>query len=110
MKLKNSRAIKWLALFCILVSSVAASARWGPRLYSKYFDKQDANAKQEEVKYATATRGELRVTVVEDGKLRAIKNHAIFPQLRGQSRITWLVPEGSTVKKGDKLAALAKKT
>ena len=109
MKLKNGRAIKWLVIFCILVSSVAASARWGPRLYSKYFDKQDANSKLEEVKYATATRGELRVTVVEDGKLRAIKNHSIFPQLRGQSRITWLVPEGSTVKKGDKLVEFEKK-
>jgi len=85
-KMKNGRAIRWLAIFCILVSCVAASARWGPRLYSKYFDKQENTAKQEEMKYATASRGELRVTVVEDGKLRAIKNHAIFPQLRGQSR------------------------
>ncbi|HEV8379007.1 MAG TPA: hypothetical protein VGQ99_06285 [Tepidisphaeraceae bacterium] len=108
-KMKNGRAIKWLAIFTILVSCVAASARWGPRLYSRYFDKQEANAKQEEMKFATATRGELRVTVVEDGKLRAIKNHSIFPQLRGQSRITWLVPEGSTVKKGDKLVEFEKK-
>src|SRR4051812_21797550 len=100
-KLKNARAIKWLAIFCILVSSVAASARWGPRLYARYFDRQENNPRQDEMKFATATRGELRVTVVEDGKLRAIKNHSIFPQLRGQSRITFLVPEGSVVKKGD---------
>src|SRR5216110_141948 len=108
-KLKNGRAIRWLAIFTILVSCVAASARWGPRLYSKYFDKQENTAKQEEMKYATATRGELRVTVVEDGKLRAIKNHAIFPQLRGQSRITFLVPEGTVVKKGEKLVEFEKK-
>jgi HlyD family secretion protein len=108
-KLKNGRAIKWLAIFCILVSSVAASTRWGPRLYSKYFDSKDASAKQEEIKFATATRGDLRITVVEDGKLRAIKNHAIFPQLRGQSRISFLIPEGTTVKKGDKLVEFEKK-
>ncbi len=108
-KIKNGRAIRWLAIFCILVSCVAASARWGPRLYSRYFDKQENTAKQDEMKYATATRGELRVTVVEDGKLRAIKNHAIFPQLRGQSRITFLVPEGTVVKKGDKLVEFEKK-
>jgi HlyD family secretion protein len=108
-KMKNGRAIRWLAIFTILVSCVAASARWGPRLYSKYFDKPENTARQEEMKFATATRGELRVTVVEDGKLRAIKNHAIFPQLRGQSRITFLVPEGSVVKKGDKLVEFEKK-
>src|SRR6266516_3957455 len=80
MKLKNGRAIKWLATFCIFVTCAAAS-----------------------------TRCDLPVTVVDDGKLRAIKNHSIFPQLRGQTRITWLVPEGSTVHKGDKLVEFEKK-
>ncbi len=108
-KLKNARALKWLFLFLILVTSVAASTKWGPRLYARYFDKQEQNSKAEKIRYATASRGELRITVVEDGKLRAIKNHAIFPQLRGQSRVAWLAPEGSTVKKGDKLVEFDKK-
>ena len=28
MKLKNGRAIKWLATFCIFVTCAAASTRW----------------------------------------------------------------------------------
>src|ERR1041385_892106 len=47
----------------------------------------------------TAKKGELRVTVVEEGKLRAVRNSSIT--LRAQGKITWLAEAGSRVKKGD---------
>lgn len=55
--------------------------------------------------------GELKVTVTTTGELRARK----FVQIQGpnsqsaqvyQSKITWMVPEGTVVKEGDKIAEL----
>jgi HlyD family secretion protein len=72
-------------------------------------DEATLGAAGDRVRFATARRGDLRVSVTEEGKLRAVKSHAIFPQLRGSSRITFLAPEGATVKKGDVVCAFDKK-
>lgn len=106
---KLTKAIKWLCIVGVLGGSVAASARWAPSIYTRWFDKHGAVAKQDDVRFATVQRADLRITVVEDGKLRAIKNYFVYPELRGQSRITFLVPEGSMAKKGDKLVEFEKK-
>ena len=102
------RIIKWVCTLGIVGGSVAATTRWGPSMYAKWFQKEGGD-KREAVRYATASRTDLKITVVEDGKLRAKKNHPVFPQLRGQSRIAWLAPEGSSVKKGDKVAEFESK-
>src|SRR6185312_5309915 len=60
---------------------------------------------------APVKRGDLKVTVTTTGELRARK----FVQIQGpnsqaaqvyQSKITWLVPEGTVVKEGEKIAEL----
>ena len=60
---------------------------------------------------APVKRGDLKVTVTTTGELRARK----FVQIQGpnsqaaqvyQSKITWMVPEGTVVKEGEKIAEL----
>src|ERR1700757_2724934 len=60
---------------------------------------------------APVKQGSLKVTVTTTGELRARK----FVQIQGpnsqpaqvyQSKITWLIPEGTVVKQGDKIAEL----
>ncbi|MBM3837936.1 MAG: HlyD family efflux transporter periplasmic adaptor subunit [Verrucomicrobia bacterium] len=51
-------------------------------------------------------RGDLLISVVEDGALRAVNETIIRNNLEGVSRIIHLVPEGSHVKKGDLLVEL----
>src|SRR5437763_4721937 len=60
---------------------------------------------------APVKQGNFKVTVTTTGELRARK----FVQIQGpnsqaaqvyQSKITWLIPEGTVVKEGDKIAEL----
>ena len=108
----GTRVLTWVAIGCALVGGLAATATWKPDLYRRWLkgrDDEAASAAADRVKFATAKVADLRVSVTEEGKLRAIKSHPIFPQLRGSSRITFLAPEGATVKKGDLLVAFDKK-
>lgn len=52
------------------------------------------------------TRGDLVVTVTEAGVLESAKNLEIKNKVRGQSTITWVIENGSTVKAGDELVHL----
>lgn len=107
-----SRLLKWGGVGCVLIGGLAATAAWKPGLYKRWAGKGDdseTSAAAERMKFASAKRAELRVSVSEEGKLRAVKNHPIFPQLRGSSRITFLATEGATVKKGDVLVSFDKK-
>ena len=51
-------------------------------------------------------KGELLVTVTEDGNVESAVNTDIKCQVAGGSSILWIVPDGETVKKGDKLVEL----
>ena len=106
---KVAKFIKWLGIGALLTGSVAGSFLWGPKLYTRFIPQTDANAKQNEARFVTVRRDDLQIMITEDGKLRAIKNHAIYPQLKGQNKISWLIPEGTSVKKGDKLIEFDKK-
>jgi RND family efflux transporter MFP subunit len=57
---------------------------------------------------ATVRRGSLRITVNETGTLRAKKSVDIKAKIPGTARIVWLIPEGTQVAQGDKLAELDK--
>jgi HlyD family secretion protein len=107
------RLLKWGGTGCVVLAGLAATAAWKPDLYKRWMrhgdDEATLGAAGDRVRFATARRGDLRVSVTEEGKLRAVKSHAIFPQLRGSSRITFLAPEGATVKKGDVVCAFDKK-
>ena len=93
----------------VLAGGAVAAFRWGPGYYAKWTGSGHATARQQAVKFATVQRGDLRIVIVEDGSLRAIRNHAIAPTLRRQMTIAWLVPEGTEVRKGDKLVGFEKK-
>src|SRR5688572_10162684 len=51
-------------------------------------------------------RGDLLISVIEDGALRAVNETSIRSALEGQNRIIGLVPEGTYVKKGELLVEL----
>src|SRR5688500_5457169 len=109
----TARVLKWLGVGSVLMGGLAATAALRPDLYRRWLkpghDELALNGRADLAKFATAKRADLRVSVSEEGKLRAIKSHPIFPQLRGSSRITFLAPEGSTVKKDDVVCAFDKK-
>lgn len=56
----------------------------------------------EGIQVATVKRGPLKITIAQEGKLRAVKNNLINLEVRG--KITWLAEAGSKVKPGDPLA------
>lgn len=53
-------------------------------------------------------RGALRITVRDTGTLKAKNSVNIKAQIPGTAKLVWLVPEGTEVKEGDKLAELDK--
>ncbi|MCK6479995.1 MAG: efflux RND transporter periplasmic adaptor subunit [Planctomycetes bacterium] len=53
-------------------------------------------------------RGALRITVRDTGTLKAKNSVNIKASIPGTAKIVWLVPEGTEVKEGDKLAELDK--
>lgn len=107
---KLTMTVKWLAALGVVGGVVAASIIYGPPLYAKWKGPGANSAKAHAVKFYAAKKGELKIVVTEDGKLRAVKNHRIFPELRGGAKITFLATEGASVKKGDLLVSFDKKT
>jgi multidrug resistance efflux pump len=86
----------------LIAGLTGASIAWGPRYYAWWFNRGAAvSPQQEAARYYTVQRGLLRVAILEDGRVRAVKNHAIFSQLRGRTHIEWLATEGAKVKKDD---------
>ena len=54
----------------------------------------------------TITRGDLAVTVTEQGTLESSNNTEIKCKVRGFSTVTWVIPAGTVVKPGDDLVRL----
>lgn len=54
----------------------------------------------------TITRGDLIVTVTEQGTLESAENTEIKCRVRGQSTIIWIIESGSIVEPGDELVRL----
>ncbi len=78
----------------IFAMSLFTMSRPAPQTYSDY-----------EVK-----RGDFLVSVVEGGTLQAVDEVSIRNDVEGTSRIIFIVPEGSIVKKGDLLVELDSST
>jgi HlyD family secretion protein len=55
---------------------------------------------------AEVRKGEIKKTLILDGELRAVKSKTIFADTSEQAKITYLPPEGSIVKAGDRLVEL----
>src|SRR5687767_3146860 len=108
--MSTRKVVKLFTGLALLGGVVAAGIIYGPPLYARWNNDDAAmNGKQAAARFFAAKRGELKVLVTEEGKLRAIKNHSIFPQLLGSCKITWLATEGATVKKDDLLVTFDKK-
>ena len=56
--------------------------------------------------YHTVQRGEFLVSIVEGGSLEAVNEEVVYNELQGTSRIIFIIPEGTYVKKGDLLVEL----
>jgi len=107
---ENSRdnIVRLLVTAAVLAAvglSVLAYQRWSDRDFGSA-----STSIKSQVESYTANKQRLNVVFVETGRLRAIKRELIFPQITGrQLRVTWLVPEGSTVKEGDRLVSFESK-
>lgn len=55
---------------------------------------------------ATVKRGNLSISVTETANLRAARETRVKCEMEGKSTVIWLIPEGTKVKKGDKLVEL----
>jgi len=54
----------------------------------------------------TITRGDLQVTVTEQGALESSDNTEIICKVRGQNTVTWVIENGTYVEPGDELLRL----
>jgi multidrug efflux pump subunit AcrA (membrane-fusion protein) len=77
-----------LATAATLVTRVFSTRPTGPRLTH------------------TISRGDLRVTVTEQGTLESSNNTEIKCKVRGFSMVTWVIPGGTLVEPGDELVRL----
>jgi RND family efflux transporter MFP subunit len=84
----------WIAIVGAL--GLAASGRW------LVFGKEEVGGAPATSRFAVV-RGPLRITVEENGYLKAKENVTIKPKFKGQGTITWLVEEGKSVAPGDVL-------
>ena len=98
-------------MLSLLAGVGLAAAWWGPGLYQQWFPGRggSANSGVSDVRFHTVARGNLKIGLVEDGHLRAVKHHKIATELNGRAKIAWIIPEGTQVKKGDKLVDFEKK-
>jgi HlyD family secretion protein len=89
---------KWGLLAVAVVAVLATTAALLPR----------ANSSSETGRKLThtITRGDLLVTVTEQGTLESSNNTEIKCKVRGFSTVTWVIPGGTMVEPGDELVRL----
>ena len=61
---------------------------------------------QASARYFKVTQNDFLVSITEGGNLEAVNEVIIRNEVEGSSRIVYIVPEGSQVKKGDLLVEL----
>jgi multidrug resistance efflux pump len=81
-----------------VIAVIATAAVFTPRAASR----QDSGPKLTH----TVTRGDLVVTVTEQGTLESSNNTEIKCKVRGFNTVTWVVPAGTVVKPGEELVRL----
>jgi HlyD family secretion protein len=64
------------------------------------------NKSKEKLNFYEVKRGDVLISVVEGGTIEAVNEEVIRSEVEGVARIIFIVPEGSTVKKGDLLIEL----
>src|SRR5688572_4301698 len=85
----------------VVVGLLVAAVFGSTRLFSRMNEPKQSLAMTHRV-----TKGDLIITVTEDGNLESASNIDIKCQVAGGSAILWIVDDGQVVKKGDKLVEL----
>jgi len=94
----NDRRLGRIGAIAAAALVVAAGVLFGVRKWNA--------PEAEENQFFKVKRGDLLISVVEGGALRAVKESIIRSEFEGISRIISIVPEGSYVKQGDLLVEL----
>lgn len=103
---RRERGRVWVsrALMLLVMAGLGVGAwKYGPGVYKQVMQGQEVEAIPA-ARLHTVRKGDLRIVVSEAGKVRTTNSTRVFPAYQGSAKITWLVREGSDVKKGDKLA------
>jgi HlyD family secretion protein len=85
----------------VLVGLLVAAVYGSTRIFSQIGEPKSSSALVHKV-----AKGDLIVSVTEDGNLESASNIEIKCQVAGGSSILWIVGDGQEVKKGDKLVDL----
>ncbi len=104
--LSKSKWRRRIVLLTLAIAAGAAVAVYRDPLYARlqpYISPKTAITLANIQTY-TVKHGELRITMVEEGKLRAVNTFPIRMGVNG--KILWLAEAGSKVKKGDKIAVI----
>src|SRR3569833_2721497 len=98
----KSRGTRWIVILVVLLG-FAGWIAWAASVgMNQFFASNEAQHMLTE----TVKRGELIVTVVEDGNVESASNIDIKCHVHGGSTILWIVPAGTVVGKGDILVKL----
>ena len=90
-----------VAIFVIMLAVISGRVYFGNILGAS---DQGRSMSDEPVK--KPIRGELLITVVEDGNMESASNKDVKCQVAGGSSILWIVPDGEYVKEGDRIVEL----
>jgi HlyD family secretion protein len=107
-----ARILKWLVVLLVLAGVGTAGAYWGPKLYRQFAaDRRAAKpGATDRLHFYLVAPKDLRIGVVEDGHLRAVKHHKIASELKHhRAVISWVIKEGAKVEKGDKILEFERK-
>jgi HlyD family secretion protein len=108
MRLAMHRVRTWITWLVVGGAAVAACLHWGPDLYRSAAASLGRSDSKPSIQTYTVKRDTLKIRVIEGGQLRAIREHQIRSERqRGyEAKITWIIPEGTPVKKNDRLIEL----
>ena len=90
-----------VAIFVIMLAVISGLVYFGNILGAS---DQGRSMSDEPVK--KPIRGELLITVVEDGNMESASNKDVKCQVAGGSSILWIVPDGEYVNEGDRIVEL----
>src|SRR5689334_17821484 len=96
-KRRRNFGLKWIFL-AVLLGVVA--------FFTRSYWKKSAIVNYPPNAFYEVKRGDLLISVLEDGALRSLNETVVRSQLEGYNRIISLVPEGAHVKKGELLVEL----
>jgi multidrug efflux pump subunit AcrA (membrane-fusion protein) len=93
-------------LLVLLIPTLWHAGQRGAGLNSVWNSRVKTAEQPDPQQLAVVKRGEIIRSVLLDGELRAVRSRTIFADTSDEAKITWLPPEGTLVKVGDRLAEL----